>query len=97
LLVHIADTLNLLCSALGLCQHRKQKRRQNPDDGYHNEQLHKCQTTILMIMATTHMRLTKKAEPPQARDVNRDSGTANANGGWLRRLSGHFTALEVWV
>ena len=31
-------------------------------------------------------RLTKKAEPPPARDVNRDSGTASANGGWLRRL-----------
>ena len=30
--------------------------------------------------------LTKKAEPPPTRDVNRDGGTANANGGWLRRL-----------
>jgi hypothetical protein len=30
--------------------------------------------------------LTKKAEPPPARGVNRDSGTASANGGWLRRL-----------
>jgi hypothetical protein len=30
--------------------------------------------------------LTKKAEPPPNRDVNRDSGTASANGGWLRRL-----------
>ena len=30
--------------------------------------------------------LTKKAEPPPARDVNRDSGTDSANGGWLRRL-----------
>jgi len=30
--------------------------------------------------------LTKKAEPPPTRDVNRDSGTASANGGWLRRL-----------
>ena len=27
-----------------------------------------------------------KAEPPPTRDVNRDSGTASANGGWLRRL-----------
>jgi hypothetical protein len=33
-----------------------------------------------------HCRLTKKAEPPPTRDVNRDSGTASANGGWLRRL-----------
>ena len=32
------------------------------------------------------LRLTKKAEPPPTRDVNRDSGTASANGGWLRRL-----------
>src|SRR5271154_7194914 len=31
-------------------------------------------------------RLTKKAEPPPTRGVNRDSGTANGNGGWLRRL-----------
>ena len=31
-------------------------------------------------------RLTTKAEPPPTRDVNRDSGTASANGGWLRRL-----------
>ena len=27
-----------------------------------------------------------KAEPPPTCDVNRDSGTASANGGWLRRL-----------
>jgi hypothetical protein len=26
----------------------------------------------------------KKAEPPPTRDVNRDSGTASANGGWVR-------------
>ena len=32
------------------------------------------------------IRLTKKAEPPPTRGVNRDSGTASANGGWLRRL-----------
>src|SRR5271168_2143475 len=30
--------------------------------------------------------LTKKAEPPPTRGVNRDSGTASGNGGWLRRL-----------
>jgi hypothetical protein len=30
--------------------------------------------------------LTKKAEPPPTRGVNRDSGTDRANGGWLRRL-----------
>jgi hypothetical protein len=30
--------------------------------------------------------LTKKAEPPPTGDVNRDSGTDSANGGWLRRL-----------
>jgi len=33
--------------------------------------------------------LTKKAEPPPTRDVNRDSGTDSANGGWLRRLVRH--------
>ncbi len=31
-------------------------------------------------------RLTTKAEPPPTGDVNRDSGTDSANGGWLRRL-----------
>src|ERR1039457_136941 len=34
----------------------------------------------------SHSGLTKKAEPPPTRDVNRDSGTDSANGGWLRRL-----------
>ena len=33
--------------------------------------------------------LTKKAEPPPTRDVNRDSGTDRAIGGWLRRLVRH--------
>ena len=33
----------------------------------------------------TRMMSTKKAEPPPTRDVNRDSGTDSANGGWLRR------------
>ncbi len=35
------------------------------------------------------IRLTKKAEPPPTRDVNRDSGSDSANGGWLRRLVRH--------
>jgi hypothetical protein len=30
--------------------------------------------------------LTKKAEPPPTRSVDRDSGTASAIGGWLQRL-----------
>src|ERR1017187_405896 len=34
----------------------------------------------------TNGHLTKKAEPPPTRDVNRDSGTDSANGGWLQRL-----------
>ena len=34
--------------------------------------------------------LTKKAEPPPTRGVNRASGTASANGGWLRRLVRHL-------
>src|ERR1035438_4356057 len=45
-------------------------------------------------MSVTLLRLTKKAEPPPTRGVNRDSGTASANGGWLRRLvrqHGHKT------
>src|ERR1019366_5433467 len=43
-------------------------------------------------------RLTKKAEPPPTRDVNRDSGTDSANGGWLRRLvrpHGHSGKLGI--
>ncbi len=46
-------------------------------------------TPTMMIMVRVFMRssgLTKKAEPPPTRDVNRDSGTDSANGGWLRRL-----------
>src|SRR5665213_1293056 len=39
-------------------------------------------------------RLTKKAEPPPTRDVNRDSGTDSANGGWLRRLVRHHVYLS---
>jgi hypothetical protein len=38
------------------------------------------------FIVTCECRLTKKAEPPPTRDVNRDSGTESANGGWLRRL-----------
>jgi uncharacterized protein YneF (UPF0154 family) len=38
--------------------------------------------------------LTKKAEPPPTRGVNRDSGTASANGGWLRRLVRHHLDLS---
>ena len=41
--------------------------------------------------------LTKKAEPPPTRGVNRDSGTASANGGWLRRLvrqTAHVSGLQ---
>jgi len=39
-----------------------------------------------IFIKSVRMCLTKKAEPPPTRDVNRDSGTASANGGWLRRL-----------
>ena len=35
---------------------------------------------------TLNKTITKKAEPPPTRGVNRDSGTDSANGGWLRRL-----------
>jgi len=38
------------------------------------------------ILSIRGIRLTKKAEPPPTNGVNRDSGTASANGGWLRRL-----------
>src|ERR1035437_4150926 len=38
------------------------------------------------VFIMLYCRLTKKAEPPPTNDVNRDSGTDSANGGWLRRL-----------
>jgi len=38
------------------------------------------------VLSISVSRLTIKAEPPPTRDVNRDSGTDRANGGWLRRL-----------
>ena len=41
---------------------------------------------LTFIAEHTQCGLTKKAEPPPTRDVNRDSGTDSANGGWLRRL-----------
>jgi hypothetical protein len=41
--------------------------------------------TLIKILKTSR-GLTKKAEPPPTCDVNRDSGTDSANGGWLRRL-----------
>ena len=42
--------------------------------------------TISLEYGSAHSSLTKKAEPPPTRGVNRDSGTDSANGGWLRRL-----------
>ena len=57
------------------CQsHRKPNCRKSPP------------ASQLQIISKTSRGLTKKAEPPPTRDVNRDSGTASANGGWLRRL-----------
>jgi hypothetical protein len=45
-----------------------------------------CLYRIGIFISACGCCLTKKAEPPPTRDVNRDSGTASANGGWLRRL-----------
>src|SRR5271169_3610911 len=42
--------------------------------------------SLVFIFLRCKRCLTKKAEPPPTRGVNRDSGTASANGGWLRRL-----------
>src|ERR1019366_8566469 len=53
---------------------------------------YKCQlpaessSKMLAYFSWRECGLTEKAEPPPTRDVNRDSGTASANGGWLRRL-----------
>ena len=41
---------------------------------------------LVDLFISVNAGLTKKAEPPPTRDVNRDSGTDSANGGWLRRL-----------
>ena len=39
----------------------------------------KSHVNVFMVRS----RLTTKAEPPPTRGVNRDSGTASANGGWV--------------
>ena len=53
--------------------------------------------TNIKLRARVNIRcLTKKAEPPPTRDVNRDSGTASANGGWLRRLV-RLLAIEIHI
>jgi hypothetical protein len=45
------------------------------------------QWLLKIVLRIEHIRrLTLNAEPPPTRDVNRDSGTDSANGGWLRRL-----------
>ena len=49
----------------------------------------------LLIFSYVFCGLTKKAEPPPTRDVNRDSGTASANGGWLRRLVRHHGHVSI--
>jgi hypothetical protein len=46
-------------------------------------------TFLSVISDKGRFCLTKKAEPPPTRGVNRDSGTDRANGGWLRRLVRH--------
>src|ERR1035437_6548789 len=56
------------------------------------------QTTKIRLMRFINawrLCLTKKAEPPPTRDVNRDSGTASANGGWLRRLVRRMAHIEI--
>ena len=52
----------------------------HPSEMYNNNQYGRLK------FISARSGLTKKAEPPPTRDVNRDSGTASANGGWLRRL-----------
>jgi hypothetical protein len=39
-------------------------------------------------------KITWKTEPSPTRDMNRDSGTDRANGGWLRRL---LRRIQVWL
>ena len=41
------------------------------------------------------MTLLIAAEPPPTRDVNRDSGTDSANGGWLLALARQL-AVDLW-
>jgi hypothetical protein len=52
------------------------------------------------IVMVCECGLTKKAEPPPTRDVDRDSGTDRANGGWLRRLvrpKGHKPVMGAFL
>jgi len=62
----------------------KEKTAQNKQNLHHNTQGQR--QSMCLESKEAHSSLTKKAEPPPTRDVNRDSGTASANGGWLRRF-----------
>jgi hypothetical protein len=63
------------------CGHRYQKESDNRCDvyGFFGVCLH---LFLVVCLCGVHSRLTKKVEPPPTRGVNRDSGTASANGGW---------------
>ena len=52
---------------------------------------------VMLNVPIMQRRLTKKAEPPPTRGVNRDSGTEGANGGWLRRLVRHHWTILCHV
>lgn len=54
---------------------------QNTNASYQQKVYQKCSHIFHGVL----IGLTKKAEPPPTRDVNRDSGTDSANGGWLRQ------------
>ena len=58
------------------------------DNDYPEAEERCCDYELKDLESGGHARsgLTKKAEPLPTRGVNRDSGTASANGGWLRRL-----------
>jgi hypothetical protein len=55
-----------------------------PSANKSNQERTRARDGVCLFMRSSG--LTKKAEPPPTRGVNRDSGTAMTNGGWLRRL-----------
>ena len=83
---HILDFQFRLHSFLGIRHNRR------PDHRYRmfNGRYFKGGDVLGFSIFLKALCIMKKARPPPPRDVDRDSGTASANGGWLRRLFRHL-------
>jgi hypothetical protein len=70
------------CHAVIVAVSRRESAPFSPD----RERLPRRTLVSLAFCRAWWQWLKQKAEPPPTRDVNRDGGSASANGGWLRRL-----------